>query len=171
MVAAIIVSLLTFGCGNYIEQTKETVQEYFTKFLAMKRQNMRPGTVKVYKWLVNGHIIPQLGQIPLVRLTPHHLVTMYETLRIKKKLSPQTINHVHKVIYDGLATAVRHESLHRNVAALVQPPKASKTKMNVWTDEQLARFLNYVKQYRYYMIILLAAACVEVKLSLYAGRM
>lgn len=31
--------------------------------------------------------------------------------------------------------------------------------MNVWTDEQLVEFLNYAKQYRYYIIILLAATC------------
>jgi len=80
-------------------------------------------------------------------------------LRVEKKLAPQTANHVHKVVHDGLATAVRHESLHRNVAALVQPPKVPKSKMSVWTDEQLVEFLNYTKHYRYCMIILLAATC------------
>jgi integrase len=74
-------------------------------------------------------------------------------------LSPQTINHVHKVLHDGLATAVRHEVLQRNVAALLQPPKIPKTKMNVWTEEQLVQFPDYPKEYRYYMIILLAATC------------
>ena len=145
--------------GSYVEQTKETVQEYFTKFLAMKRQNLRPGTVKTYKWLINYHIIPLLGQIQVSKLTPQHLVAMYDTLRVNKKLSPQSINHVHKIIHDGLATAVRHEVLSRNIASLVQPPKIPKTKMNVWTDEQLVEFLAYAKQYRYYMIILLAATC------------
>ncbi|WP_053372905.1 MULTISPECIES: Arm DNA-binding domain-containing protein [Bacillales] len=92
--AALAHALSKLGRGNYIEQTKETVQEYFTKFLAMKRPNLRPGTVKVYKWLINYHIIPKLGQIPLVMLTPRHLIGMYETLRVEKQLSPQTVNHV-----------------------------------------------------------------------------
>lgn len=100
--AALAQVLSELGRGSYIEETKETVQEYFTKFLTMKRPNLRPGTVKTYKWLINYHIIPQLGQIPLVKLTPHHLVTMYETLRVEKKLSPQTVNHIHKVIHEVL---------------------------------------------------------------------
>ncbi|MDQ8736185.1 Arm DNA-binding domain-containing protein [Paenibacillus sp. LHD-38] len=129
--AALANVLSDLGSGSYVEETKETVQEYFTKFLDIKRPNLRPGTAKNYKWLINYHIIPQLGQVPLVKLTPHHLVSMYEMLRVVKKLSSQTANHVHKVIHDGLATAVRHETLHRNVAALVQPPKVPKTKMNV----------------------------------------
>lgn len=151
--------LADMGRGNYVEETKEMVQEYFTKFLDLKRPQLRPGTVKTYKWLINYHIIPKLGQIPLAKLTPHHLITMYEKLRVECNLSPQTINHVHKVLHDGLATAVRHEVLQRNVAALVQPPKIPKTKMNVWNEEQLVRFLDYAKPYRYYMIILLAATC------------
>ncbi|MEK3757848.1 tyrosine-type recombinase/integrase [Paenibacillus sp. FSL P4-0338] len=151
--------LADMGRGSYIEETKETVQEYFTKFLELKRPNLRPGTVKTYKWLIGYHIIPQLGQIPLTRLTPHHLVTMYEKLRLDGGLSPQSINHVHKVLHDGLATAVRYETLNRNVAALVQPPKIPKAKTNVWTDVELVTFLEYSKPYRYYMIILLAATC------------
>jgi len=147
------------GRGSYIEETKEKVQEYFTKFLDFKRPNLRPGTVKTYRWLTHYHIIPQLGQIPLVKLTPHHLVSMYESIRVDKKLAPQTVNHVYKVIHDSLATADRHEILQRNIATLVQPPRVPKTTMNVRTDEQLVEFLDYAKKYRYYMVILLAATC------------
>lgn len=54
---------------------------------------------------------------------------------------------------------MRHELIYRNIAKLVLPPRVPKTKMNVWTDEQLLQFLEYAKPYRYYMIILLAATC------------
>ncbi|WP_322904827.1 tyrosine-type recombinase/integrase [Paenibacillus sp. SGZ-1009] len=156
---ALSIALAEIGRGKYVEETKETVQEYFTNYLEIKKPNLRPGTVKTYKWLINYHIIPKLGQIPIVRLTPSHLASMYEQLRVTEGLSPQTINHVHRVLYDGLATAVRHEVLGRNVAALIRPPKIPKYKANVWTAEQLMKFLDYVKPYRYYMIILLAATC------------
>ncbi len=157
--AALAQALSDLGRGSYLEPTKKTVQEYFTEFLEAKRQRSRPGTVKTYKWLINCHITPRLGQIPLAKLTPQHLVNVYGDLKKENKLAPQTINHVHKVIHDGLATAMRHELIHRNVAALVQPPRVPKTKANVWTDEQLVQFLDYAKSYRYYMIILLAATC------------
>jgi len=152
-------ALSELGCGSYLEPTRKTVQEYFTEFLAGKIPQLRPGTVKTYKWLINYHIIPKLGQIPLAKLTPQHLVSMYDKLRVENNLSPQTINHVHKVIHDGLATAMRHELIHRSVASLVQPPKVQKPQLTVWTDEQLVQFLEYAKPSRYYMIILLAATC------------
>lgn len=157
--AALAQALAEVGRGSYITETKETVQDYFTKYLDLKRPQLRPGTVKTYKWLINYHIIPKLGQIPLAKLVPHHLVSMYEKLRIEAGLSPQSINHVHKVLHDGLATAVRHEVLTRNVAALVKPPKIPKAKTTVWTSEQLTQFLQYTEPYRYHMIILLAATC------------
>ncbi|MBT2284259.1 site-specific integrase [Paenibacillus polymyxa] len=157
--AALAQALAEVGRGSYITETKETVQDYFIKYLDLKRPQLRPGTVKTYKWLINYHIIPKLGQIPLAKLVPHHLVSMYEKLRIEAGLSPQSINHVHKVLHDGLATAVRHEVLTRNVAALVKPPKIPKTKTTVWTSEQLTQFLHYTEPYRYHMIILLAATC------------
>lgn len=53
----------------------------------------------------------------------------------------------------------KYGTLHRNVASLVKPLKVPKAKMKVWTNEELVQFLHYVKPYRYYMIILLAAAC------------
>lgn len=157
--AALAQVLTELGRGSYLEPTKKTVAEFFTEFLAGKRQRMRPGTVKTYKWLINYHIIPRLGQISLAKLTPQHLLALYDKLQAEGTISKQTIYHIHKVVHDGLATAMRHELIYRNVAKLVQPPRVPKTKMNVWTDEQLVQFLEYAKPYRYYMIILLAATC------------
>ncbi|CAM4051284.1 hypothetical protein SAEN111111_05455 [Saccharibacillus endophyticus] len=108
--------LTELGRGSYIEETTESVQDYFLKYLELKRPNVRPGTMKTYKWLVNYHIIPKLGQIPIAKLKSAHLVAMYERLRVEDGLSPQSVNHVHKVLHDALAIAVRHETLHRNVA-------------------------------------------------------
>ncbi|WP_172196664.1 tyrosine-type recombinase/integrase [Saccharibacillus qingshengii] len=156
---ALAKTLTELGRGSYIEETTESVQDHFLNYLELKRPNVRPGTMKTYKWLVNYHIIPKLGQIPIAKLKPAHLVAMYERLRVEDGLSPQSVNHVHKVLHDALAIAVRHESLHRNVATLVKPPKIPKTKTKVWTNEELSQFLSYAKPYRYYMIILLAAAC------------
>jgi integrase len=40
---------------------------------------------------------------------------------------------------------------------LVKPPQIPKSEMKVWTEEQLVRFLDYTKNYRYHIIFLLAA--------------
>lgn len=78
---------------------------------------------------------------------PQQLVDMYERLQHgEKQLSAQTINHVHKVLHDGLETAVKWEIIAKNVSKLVKPPKIPKTEMKVWTEEELVQFLNLTKQ-------------------------
>ncbi len=131
---------------------------FFTSWLAQKQMNIRPGTYKTYRWLVNYHIIPQLGQIKMVNVSPQHLVSMYERLGSgEKRLSPQTINHVHKILHDALETAVKWELLVKNVARLVKPPQIPKSQTKTWTDEELMQFLDFTKNSRYHIIFLLAA--------------
>lgn len=79
----------------------------------------------------------------MVNLSPQHLISMYERLQNgEKRLSAQTINHVHKVLHDALQTAVQWELLVKNVAKLVKPPKIPKAEMNVWTEEVVVLFSN-----------------------------
>lgn len=143
---------------TYIEPTKDDVATFFTSWLEQKRMVIRPGTYKTYRWLVNYHIIPQLGQHKMVNLSPQHLVSMYERLgNGEKRLSAQTINHVHKVLHDALNTAVKWELLVKNVSDVVKPPTIPKSETKTWTDEELMQFLEFTKNSRYHIIFLLAA--------------
>ncbi|MDF9839068.1 MULTISPECIES: site-specific integrase [unclassified Paenibacillus] len=143
---------------TFIETTKDDVTTFITTWLAQKKMTIRPGTYKTYRWLVNYHIIPQLGQLKVANLLPQHLVSMYERMQGgEKKLSPQTINHVHKVLHDALKTAVQWGLLTRNVSELVKPPKIPKAETKVWNEEELMEFLEFTKDSRYYIIFLLAA--------------
>ncbi|QJD85982.1 site-specific integrase [Cohnella herbarum] len=143
---------------TYVEATKDDVKTFFTSWLAQKQMSIRPGTYKTYRWLVNYHIIPQLGQHKMVNLSPQHLVSMYERLGSgEKRLSPQTINHVHKVLHDGLETAVKWGLLVKNVAHVVKPPAIPKSETKTWTDVELMQFLEFTMNSRYHIIFLLAA--------------
>lgn len=155
---ALTKALHELNTDTFIEPTKDDVATFFTTWLAQKQMNIRPGTYKTYRWLVNYHIIPQLGHYKMVNLSPQHLVSMYERLQNgERKLSPQTINHVHKVLHDALKMAVQWGQLTRNVSELVKPPKIPKAETKVWTEEELVRFLEFTKNSRYYIIFLLAA--------------
>ncbi|MFS0724994.1 Arm DNA-binding domain-containing protein [Paenibacillus sp. 1P07SE] len=69
---------------TYIEPTKDDKATFFTSWLAQKQMNIRPGTYKTYRWLVNYHIIPQLGQIKMVNLSPQHLAACASGLQAAK---------------------------------------------------------------------------------------
>lgn len=76
--AALVKVLHELATDSYIEPTKDDVATFFTSRLAQKQMNIRPGTYRTYRWLVNYHIIPQLGQHKMVNLLPQHLVSMYD---------------------------------------------------------------------------------------------
>lgn len=144
--------------NTYIEPTKDDVATYMASWLAQKRMSIRPGTYKTYRWLVNFHIIPRLGHHKMVNLAPQHLIEMYnQLLNGEHRLSPQTINHLHKVLHDALETATQWEAITKNVAKLVKPPKIPKAETKVWNEEELGQFLIFTKSSRYYIIFLLAA--------------
>ncbi len=84
------------------------------------------------------------------------LESLYKTLR-GRDLSSRTIQYVHTVIRKMLADAVKRGHLTRNVADLIERPKARKTEMRVWTAEHLRAFLKHVSEERLYALWLIAA--------------
>ncbi len=57
--------------GAYVDPTasSETFGDYATTWLA-QRADLRPRTAELYEGLLNRHLLPHLGAVPLARLTP-----------------------------------------------------------------------------------------------------
>jgi integrase len=71
----------------------------------------------------------------------------------KGGLSPRTVIHIHRVLHESLNYAVRQGFLIRNVAELVDPPKAKKPVMKTLTPEEVARLFNVARNTGYYPVI------------------
>ena len=62
-------------------------------------------------------------------------------------LSNRMVRYVHTIIHAGLRDALRWNRVTRNVTAMATPPPETSTRRGrhtTWTDEQLARFLDFV---------------------------
>jgi len=62
-------------------------------------------------------------------------------------LSNRMVRYVHTIIHAALRDAMRWNRVTRNVASVATPPPVSSTRKGrppAWTDEQLARFLDFV---------------------------
>jgi hypothetical protein len=57
--------------GTYVDPTasSETLGDYPTTWLA-QRADLRPRTAELYQGLLNRHLIPHLGTVPLAHLAP-----------------------------------------------------------------------------------------------------
>ena len=126
--------------GLPIPTERQTVKDFLLSWLEAVRPSIRPRTWGRYSEYVNLHVIPELGRLPLFRLTPQHVQRLYARKR-EQGLSAATVRHLHAVLRKALADALRWAQVARNVAALVKPPRAQHRDMTTLTPEQARAFL------------------------------
>ena len=147
------------GRGSYVEPNPITVGEYLTKWLANHRQNLKPSTVPSYEIAVEKHLIPRIGAMPLQKLAPHHLDTMYGELRTNGHrqrpggLSARSVRAIHGVMRRALNQAVKAGLLETNPALRATPPQAKSARTDArqsrrfLTLEETRRFLGSVREH------------------------
>jgi integrase len=142
--------------GAYVEASRGTVAEFLREWLtATEARGLRPNTLSTYRMLVDKHLIPRVGSVPLQKLSASHLNAAYADMlasgrrNVKKTsgLSPRTVRYAHSVIRKALADAVKWNRLVRNVADAADPPrKAATVKAPMtWTASELRGFLEHVE--------------------------
>lgn len=154
-------ALVEIDRGIYVEPTKQTVGAFLTGvWLPAIRQSVRPSSHSSYANMVDLHVIPYIGNVPLVRLDAAALNTLYAALLEGgpqvRPLSPRSTAYVHRIIHRALRDAMRWGHVPRNQAELAEPPRAPRPEMSVWSTEQIATFLDHVRDHRLYALWLLA---------------
>jgi hypothetical protein len=91
--------LYSLQTGTYVAPSKITVGEFLLKWLEhYARPSVSAKTFVRYEEIVKGRLIPDLGSIPLRKLTPSHILAARtgwasEKQRNGKALSAQTLLH------------------------------------------------------------------------------
>jgi len=151
--------------GTYVKPAEMSLGEYLEKWLAdYVSVHPRPLTQESYVDIVRRHIIPALGNIPLAKLSPMHLQTYYAQKlkggRLDGKeggLSPKSVHYHHRILRRALGQAVKWQLIPRNVAEVVDSPKAVKREMVALSEEQLLDFLEKIEHSGYHDLIKFAA--------------
>ncbi len=134
------------------------------QWMPRKRRQVRATTAYRYAWFVDRYIVPAIGDIPLRRLRLDHLETFYGELSTTggqhgQGLSPKTVLEVHIIVRAALDLALRRELIGRNVAdnEHLRPSRSGKAVARIWTESELARFLDIASTHRLYPALHLAA--------------
>ena len=153
--------------GDYRSPDKITLGDYLLKrWLPTKRVRLKPSTAESYERIIRLHINPNIGHIPVQKLRPEDLDTLYARLLTEGKrngsgggLSAQTVRNVHITIQRALSDAERKGTVVRNVADLADAPTISRNSrtMSVWTSDELRAFLEAISDHYLYPLYLLAA--------------
>jgi integrase len=130
------------------------------RWLPARRTQLGETTFSSYRRNIELHVVPYLGSMPLKRLAPEDLDTLYAQLLTTGRrnhgggaLSPKTVRNVHAILRKALADAQRKGTVARNVAELADPPKLSRRarpKMQVWNADEVRRFLQAIEAHDLY---------------------
>jgi len=138
----------TLTVANHLEQW---LKDYAWPYLV-------PRTAEGYEHICHRHLIPALGNIPLMQLKPEHLQRYYADKMAsgrcdgKGGLSPRTVRHHHVTIHDALEHAVKWGLLSRNVADAVSPPPYQRAEFKTMNEDDLHTFLEAAKKTPYYVL-------------------
>jgi integrase len=151
--------------GIAIEPRKVKLGEFLDRWLEYIRPNVAPKTFERYSEIVQKSLVPMLGNIVLAKLQPIQISTAYVTALTKGRrdgrggLAPRTVHHLHRILKQGLAQAVRWQMLARNPADAVDPPKVERASMTTYDLEQTGQLIEALRGTRLFIPVLLAVLC------------
>ncbi|MBR5114846.1 MAG: site-specific integrase [Oscillospiraceae bacterium] len=131
--------------GVYIEPNSMTLAEWLNTWLKDYIGNVKPATVKSYTDHVQLNIIPNIGRIPLCKLSTATVQAMYNKLQREKGLSPKTIKNVHGVLHRAMTQAQKMGYIRDNPLNAVTLPRIERTQITPLDDDDLIRFLQAIK--------------------------
>ena len=118
---------------------------HLTRWLdQVAKASIRPSTYVRYRQIVDGDLVPALGQIRLTALRPDHVQGMLNDRAAKVTrrgvvTSAQTVSHIRAVLRTALNQAVRENLIVRNPAGdAVRPPRIPKIE-HTWLEPAQAR--------------------------------
>jgi integrase len=129
--------------GLPIVGERQTTAQFLTSWLGIVQSTIGLGTWKTYEEIVRLHLVPTLGAVPLGKLTPQHVQTLYAQ-KLDAGLSTTTVHHIHAVLHRALESAVALDLVVRNVADRVTAPRMRRHEMEVLSPEQSKIFLEAI---------------------------
>lgn len=126
------------------------MDEWFENYAKIK---VRPSSHQTYRGYIDNHIKPNIGKIPLEKLTSLELQRFYKKLlasgridRVESKhqakgLSPKTVRNIHQIIASAMKLAKEQKIIATDPTEGCALPKLEHKEMKTLPIEQLTSFL------------------------------
>ena len=148
-------ALVEAGQVDFAKSGKYTVSTWMDEwFENVAKIKVRPASHQTYKGYIDNHIKPNIGNIPLEKLTTMDLQKFYRKLLTKgrverieskeqpKGLSAKTVRNINQVISSAMDLAVAQKIIPANPTNACELPKVEHQEMQTIPAEQLQAFLN-----------------------------
>ena len=146
--------------STYIKPHNMTVGDVLTMWLendAMVNTSRR--SYQVYRSRTRQHLIPGLGNIPVLQLTPQRVQTyltnelMHGRKKTKGGLSAQSVAFGRGLLSKAINYAMKMGLVPRNVVKLVDPPRVERPTIKVLDVEDARRLLKEAAKTAYGVIV------------------
>jgi integrase len=99
--------------------------------------------------------LPLIGKYSLAKLTPQQLQVFYNK-KLAEGLSATTVHAIHAMLHRALEDALQMGLVNRNVTEMLKPPRRSNREMMPLSVLEMQRFLEVVRDDRFYALYVLA---------------
>jgi integrase len=145
--------------GIFVKTTKITFEEWLYFWLnEIVKSQVRPTSYNFYEYIIRVHIIPQLGNIPLSKITTELLDQFYNQKRQEKRLkikadillSRKTVSDIRKVIGMALKKAVAKKKIPFDPNQYTESIGKENPEVEYLTLEEIADFLEKISDDYWY---------------------
>lgn len=148
--------LAQYDKGELAQPKKMTVAQLCDKYLSTA--HLRPRSKEWAENIIENHLKPALGNVPLKKLTTLQLEEYFSAKEKEGKLSDSTLNGHYRLLRAILNKATLWKLLPGNPLKGVAPPKKKRSGGTALSPAEAGRLLEAAKGRRYYAIYLTAAA-------------
>ncbi|MHB8463069.1 MAG: tyrosine-type recombinase/integrase, partial [Vulcanimicrobiaceae bacterium] len=132
-----------------------TLAGFLDRWLADVQPELQPTTFDNYSRVVERHLKPLLGAVPIVELRPYHVKDLNSQI-VGAGSTQKTAWRAFRVLHNALHHAVTLEVLDRNPATGLTPKKPGVAKFTPLTAKQSENLLAAAKTERLYALYVLA---------------
>lgn len=122
-----------------------TVAHLLSDWIEHAGRELSPRTVDVVRGYIDGAIVPNIGSIPLTKLTPRDIDRLYTQLSTvggpRVRYSPATVRRVHGILRRALGQGVRWAYISDNPAANASPPRVPRHELKPPAPAEVALLL------------------------------
>lgn len=138
------------------EMTLEQWLEYWMETIV--RPNRAETTVYAYQKIIDNHLVPALGDIPLTKLTAQQIQQYYTQTQQETGLSSNTMRRHHDLLSSSLRSAVRQDMLLFSPVERVEPPRARYHEASFYEPEELKKLYQLVQGHYLELAVKLAGS-------------
>ena len=127
--------------GDLVPPSKTTVAQHLDAWLEVAGPDLRPKTRLDYDYVIRLFLRPAFGDVRLQRLTAPTVARQFADWHTSNRASGKTLLNVFRVLHRALVVARQWGLVATNPLDAVEPPRASRPPITVWSQDEATRFL------------------------------